>query len=121
MNLQKRIEKLQAALEVRRARACICSEDARYHNTEESAAARQIACPVHGKRHLTCFIDLPITMALDPSDRHLCHCPPMPQRQAEEEGRELTREEMIVAKAQYEDWFEKEVERLYPDLGRRTW
>jgi len=113
MNLRKRIEKVQEALLIRRAKDCICSNDARYHNSEESAAARRIPCPVHGKRRLECYIDLPITMALlDPPDRHLCHCPAMLERQAEEEGRDLTPEERMVAEAQFQAWWDKQICKL---------
>jgi hypothetical protein len=106
MKLQKRIE----ILELRRTKTRVAANricyphEARFHTTEECEQARAIPCPVHGcPRFRYSFIDLTIKQALAPADRHLCHCPPMLWRQADEEGRILTPAESEIANQQYLD------------------
>ena len=108
MKIRKRIE----VLELRRAKVliaakCICyPHGASFHTTEECEQARASPCPIHGfPRFRFALITLTIDQALAPADRHLCHCPPMLARQAEEEGRVLTATEQRIAAKQYDDYW----------------
>ena len=112
-NLKKRIEALEAD-EARRYedQNCICHRfgGADFHTNEEYEEAKKIPCPIHGfRRWKKAFIGvLRIDQPLHPSERHLCHCPPMLQRTAMEEGRTLTPEEQKEADQQYLEYYNQQ-------------
>lgn len=112
-NLKKRIEALEADEAQRYAdKTCICYRVgiASFHTHEECDEATKIPCPIHGfKRWKLVFVGaLRLTDALEPQDRHLCHCPPMRSRTAIEQGYNLTPEEEKLAGEEYIQWLQSE-------------
>ena len=110
-NLRKRIEALEEQANRRFVnRNCICHPSlfAMFHTSEEADEARRIPCPIHGiPRFRTSFITLNLRDALMPAERHLCHCEPMRERTAIEQGRTLTPEEAKLGKQEYLDWYNR--------------